>query len=823
MLTQSVQFDLGVAIRSLRRSPGFLAAAVVSLGLAIGAGIAGFTVLDAVRFRALPFPNADRLVLISEVPANGCPNVCDVNYKTLALLRAHEFSSIDALAGFTSGPKALGTGTDQLDVVTAIVSGTVFDMVGVRPERGRTFTADEDKLGATGTMVISHELFATYFNSDPSALGKSFMLSDEPFVLIGVMPPGFAFESRSQVWLAASRYLDPRTGTSLRSVNALARLKPDVTAARLAGELRTLEASANEGRPEKARITFAVTPLRDRYVNATRGNDVVFAAIVAAILAIGCANVASLILVRAMRHRRALAVRNALGASHGVLIRYLFIENLVLCIAGLVIGLALAAVSLEVLQSVAPIQSATRVAGMDYRLDARAFAFAVALSSIVAIVLSLAPVRILVRGDLQTTLREGAATTTLSRGGHRVQQTFVVIQTACAVALLVATGLMVKTIARLSSVTLGYDAQHVAYVTAVPVHSGRVESKYLPAADRLLADIAGIPGVEATALRMQVPFAVGKPRPAGVAAVRSDLQQATMTLDAGREIDAALQPRTAFGVSADYFKVLGIPVSAGRAFTNTDDASAPAVAIINEWAAKRWWPNENAVGRTFTVDTAPGVRAVVTVVGVVRDNLAGQGSILLAKAGPEVYRPFKQSHFWIANYYARTHGESGRIVEDAKKAVMRAIASNGRPQGGLLSAQVDGQLETVRTNATQIAGFAVVGLLLAITGLYGVLSYVVQQRTREIGIRGVLGAGRADILGMVLSEAMALSIVGIVVGLITAVGTMRLMQGLLYGTPTRDVAVYAVVSTIALVVALVASLGPARRAARVDPVIALRA
>ena len=339
MLTQSALFDLGVAIRSLRRSPGFLAAAVMSLGLAIGAGIAGFSVLDAVRFRALPFPNADRLVLISEVPANGCPNVCDVNYKTLALLRTHEFSSIDAFAGFTSGAKALGTGTDQLDVVAAIVSGTVFDMVGVRPELGRTFTADEDKLGASGTMVISHELFATYFNSDPSALGKSYMLSDEPFVLIGVMPPGFAFESRSQVWLAASRYLDPRTGTSLRSVNVLARLKPGVTAARLAGELRTLEAAANEGRPEKARITFAVTPLRDRYVNATRGNDVVFAAIVAAILAIGCANVASLILVARHAPSSSACGANALGASHGVLIRYLFIENLVLCIAGLVIGL----------------------------------------------------------------------------------------------------------------------------------------------------------------------------------------------------------------------------------------------------------------------------------------------------------------------------------------------------------------------------------------------------------------------------------------------------------------------------------------------------
>ena len=264
-------------------------------------------------------------------------------------------------------------------------------------------------------------------------------------------------------------------------------------------------------------------------------------------------------------------------------------------------------------------------------------------------------------------------------------------------------------------------------------------------------------------------------------------------------------------MSADYFKVLGIPVSSGRAFTNSDDASAPAVAIVNEWAARRWWPNENAVGRTFTVDTAPGIRAVVTVVGVVRDNLAGQGSILLAKVGPEVYRPFKQSHFWIATYYARTHGESGRIVEDAKKAVMRAIASNGRPQGGLLSAQVDGQLQTVRTNATQIAGFAVVGLLLAITGLYGVLSYVVQQRTREIGIRGVLGAGRADILGMVLSEAMALLSIarrrwahhG---------GAMRLMGACCTARRRADVAVYAAVSTIARGGASRASF-PARRAA----------
>jgi len=821
MLIQSIVRDLGIAARSLRRSPGFLIAAVISLGLAIGAAIAGFGVLDAVRFRALPFPNADRLVLISEVPAAGCPNVCDVNYKTLALMRAHTFSTIDALTAFTGGNKSLGTGIDQVNVTSAIVSGSIFDMLGVRPELGRTFSADEDKLGAPATMVISHVIWASYFNSDPAVIGKTFSLSDEPFTVIGVMPPGFDFESGMQVWLAASRYLDPRTGTSLRSVNVLARLRPGATAAQLAGELRTLEAAANEGRPAKNRTTFSVGPLRDRYVNATRGNDVVFAAIVLAILAIGCANVASLVLVRAMRHTRTLAVRSALGATRGVLVRYLFLENVVLCVAGLVIGIALAALALKGLQSVAPLQSATRVSGMEYRLDVRALGFAVLLTSLVATVLSLAPVRLFIGTDIQKTLREAAATTTVSRGGHRVQQGFVIVQTACAVALLIATGLMVKTIARLSSITLGYDARHVTSVIAVPVHSSRSEEKYLPAADRILADVAAIPGVEASALRMQVPFAVGR-RTTGVTVVRGDLEDATMTLDAGREIDQTLQPRNAFGINGDYFEAMDIPLVAGRTFSSSDDASAPAVAIINEWAAKRWWPNENAIGRTFTIDTAPGVRAVVTVVGVVKDNLAAQPSILLAKAGPEVYRPFKQSHFWVVNYYARSHGTTGRLLEDMKKTVMRDLVSDGQPRGNLLAAQVDGQLQTVRTNATEIAGFAVVGLLLAITGLYGVLSYVVQQRTREIGIRGVLGAGRGRILGMVLSQAMALSLTGVVVGIAAAVGSMRLMQGLLYGTPTRDLAVYAAVSAIALLVTLAASLIPAARAARVDPVIALR-
>jgi len=819
---QQLAFDAIVAARSLRRSPAFVVTSVLSLALAIGAGVAGFSVVDAVRFRALPFPNADRLVLISETPKGGCPNICTVHYKTLALLREHRFRSIDALAGFVEGPKAFGSRGEQFDVTAGIVSGTLFDMLGVKPVLGRRFAEDEDRLGAAPAMLISHDLWTTYFGGDSTILGKSYRLSEEPFTVIGVMPPGFSFETRSQLWLAASRYLDPRTGTSLRATNVLARLAPGSTMEQLTGELRTLEAAANVERSETARTTFTVVPLRDRYVTATRSHDVIFAAIVAAILVIGCANVASLVLVRATRHRRALAVRSALGAGRAMLLRYLVVENALLCLGGLMLGLLLAWWLLGALQSVTPLQGGARVSGMEYRLDARAVSFAVGLTLLMAMLLSIAPARLLFVTNLQRVLREGALAALGSRGANRTHQIFVIAQTACAVALLIATGLMLRTILRLSAIPLGYDAAHVVSMTVVPVHSARGREVYLPMTDRLLGDLAVIPGVEAATVRMQAPFAAPKSRAPGVAAVAADMDDAAMALDNGQLIPRALQPRTAFGVSAEYFRVLGIPLVAGRAFAATETESSPPVAIINEWAARRWWPKENAVGRTFSIDTMGGGRAVVTVVGVVRDNLAAESSVLLARSGPQVYRPFKQASFWIPTYFVRARVASAALVGTVQKAVMQVVPANGQARGGPLSTQVESQIATVRTNAVQIGAFALVGLLLAVTGLYGVLSYVVQQRTQEIGIRAVLGADRARLLGMVLLHAARLSLVGIGVGLIAATLLMRLFSELLYGTPTNDVLVYVGVCTLAFVVALVASYVPALRASRVDPAIALR-
>jgi putative ABC transport system permease protein len=486
----------------------------------------------------------------------------------------------------------------------------------------------------------------------------------------------------------------------------------------------------------------------------------------------------------------------------------------------LILGVLIAWWSLTALRSVASLQ-ATRAAGMEYRLDMRVLVFAILLTALTALVLSIAPARLLMPKDLQRALREGG-TATGTRVGNRTHQAFVITQTACAVALLIATGLMARTIARVSGITLGYDAEHAVSLTVVPVHSARRKEVYLPITDRVLAEISATRGVDAAAVRMQVPFAAARPLAPGAIVVARDMDEAAMTLDDGRPVDLALQPRSAFGVSVDYFTALGIPLIAGRTFTASENESSAPVAVINEWAARHWWPGENAVGHTFSIDTAPGARAAVTVVGVVRDNLATEGSVLLAKQGPQVYRPYKQSSFWIATYFIRSRVTSPVLIAAVQRTVMRLVPANGQARGRPLSQQVDAQIQTVRTNATQIGGLAIVGLLLAVTGLYGVLSYVVQQRTQEIGIRAVLGADRTRLLAMVLGQGTRLALAGIVVGVLTAAVSMRLLKGLLYGTATSDVPVYAGVCGFALLVAFLASYLPARRASRIDPAIALR-
>ena len=794
---------------------------MVSLALAIGAAAAAFGVLDAVRFRALPFKDGDRLVLLSELPVSDAPGspgasgecraACEVSYETYAnLLAAEHFNTLEAIAAFTTGGKALRTDAEPILVFGGVVSPNLFGLLGAAPMLGRALSADDNRLGAPPVVVLSHELWSEHLGQDPAILGKPVKLSDTWYTVIGVMPPGFNHEVRSQFWLPVVPVLDPSTKPSIRSVTVIGRLAPGATLAQARAELATIDPARLQRATQGASVPMrvAVAPLRDRYAASTGAHDLIFAAVVACVLLIACANLANLALVRTLHQQREFAVRSALGALPGRLMQGLFVQYGLVVAVATVLGLGFAWWFLGVLRSLEVLQS-LRPSGMEYRLDGRVAVFAALLAAGIGAGLSLIAARVAARADVQRVLRDAAPTATAGRWGSRAQQIFVVAQIACAVVLLTGGGLMARTVLRLSQLDLGFETARVLQGTPSYPHPWRVKEKYLPVTRQILLELGQLPGAELVSLRASTPLG-----PRGASPELTLEGQAAF-------LPRGLVPAAAFSVSPGYFRGSGIRVLAGRAFSDQDLETTPPVAVINEWAARHWWPGQDAVGRTFRVDTLPGQSVLITVVGVVRDNKAAQPNLLLAEDGPEIYRPYEQAASAFPTFLVRAAGNPGPLLRPVREALARLVPD--RPlDAQLLSQLVDDQLGQVRLTALQIMAFALVGLGLALVGIYGVLSYSVGRRAREIGIRGALGASRGAITAMILGQAAGLTLIGLVIGLAAATAATRLLGGMLYGTSPTDPTVYVAVALAVGLVSLLASYLPARRAARVDPVIALR-
>jgi predicted permease len=812
-----LRHDLRLAARSLSRSPVFVITTVLSLALGIGASAAAFSVLDAVRFRELPFPSGDRLVVIQEVPAalNGasaaCPIGCNPSYETFAqVLREHSFHSLEAVAGFTSGVKGLVLGEEIAPILGGVVSPNVFGLLNARPSVGRTFTAEDDRLGAAPVVVLGYALWTGRFAQDPAIRGKVVKLSDTKYTVIGIMPAGFEFEAGSQFWLPVVPTLDPSTRPSIRTLTVVGRLAPRATIATLRAELSTIAPAVQvtaRGQPVSTKLVAA--PLRERYVASTQSHDVIFAGVVACVLLIAVANVATLLLVRTMQQERELAVRTALGGGLGNLTSFLVAQQAMLVAAGAALGIVLASWLLRGLRSLAVLDS-IRPLGMEYRIDGSVAAFAVVLALAVALVLGLVPLRIIRTMDVQRVLRES---TTGGVGGRHglAQRSFVVAETACAVVLLVGAALMATTVFRLTRMDVGFDAARLVQGTPSFPHSWRVKETYLPVAKRLLADLGTLPGAASAAMRASIRLGTrGAPGAVRLAGESSPLP-------------ATLTPTAVVAVSPAYFATAGIRLAAGREFDDADREATTPVAIVNEWAARRWWPGARAVGQTFRVDSAPGAGVTLTVVGVVRDNKAAQPNVLLAADGPEVYRPYDQAPSAFPTYLVRTTAGLApqALLRPARQALVRAVPD--RPVfTTLVAEEVARQLAGVRTNALQILGFALIGLVLALIGVHGVLAYTVSRRTREIGIRGALGASRGAIRVMVLRDALLLVAAGVTIGLPVAALAAPFIRELLHGTSASDPSVYVAVAAVVLGASFVASWIPAMRASRVDPITALR-
>lgn len=798
-------------LRTLARSPGYVLATVASLALGIGASVAAFGVIDAIRLRTLPFPSADRLLVLSEVPRSspGGPNCaleCDVSYETFSQrLSNRSFQTLDAVAGFTSGGKVWMSNGEPVPVSGGVVSPNVFSLMRATPFLGRTLKAEDNQLGVGLVTVLSHAMWSNLLGADSGVVGKAIKLSDSQYTVVGVMPPGFDFEAGSQFWLPAVPTLDPSTRPSIKSLTVLGRLAPGRTLSEARAELAAVELPTQSGGGGRVEMTLEARAVRERYTTAAQSHDVIFAVMVGCLMLLGCANLANLSLVRALDRRREFALRATLGASRRRLALDVVGQHAVLVVTSTLLGLVVAQWLFAVLGRTAAL-AALRPSGMTFQLDARAMAFASLLSLVVGAVLSIAPVRVATAPAAGLMLRDE-----LAAGVHKnwAQQGFVVAQIAAAFALLCAGGLLAHSALQIARVPLGFDPTRVVEGSPSYPHPWRVREKYMPVTQGILDQLAVLPGAQEVGLRAQLPL-------------RGAAGGAEVSVDGAAPLAPTLVPRVATSVSPKYFDALGIRLRRGRVFGGSDVAGGVPVAIVNEWAAAKWWPNTDPIGHTVRVDSASGVGVALTIVGVVANNRAAQPRMLFAESGPELYRPYVQAPSAFPSFVVRSEGDPAGLLRPVRDVFVRSVPD--RPLFATLTSNIVGdQLAGVRSNASQAMWIAAIGMVMALIGVYSMVAYSVRRRTREIGIRCAVGASKHDLARLILGDVVLLVLVGLAIGVPVARATSGVLATLLHGTSPTQLSVFALVAVGVLALALAGAAWPFAKALRADPVEALRA
>jgi predicted permease len=796
--------DLRQAFRGLVKSPGFSSLVIVVLAIGIGATTAIFSIVDGVLLKPLPFANPHQLVSV-ETTTRGEPD--DTSYPDFLDWHAQS-SSFDGLAVYANmGATLTGIG-EATELPSAVVSPELLSMLGVRPVRGRVFTAEDDKPGAARTVVIAESMWEKHFSRAADIIGRPVTLAGDPFTVVGVMPASFTFpfngEDVPQLWMPmrASRFsanwAEQRNASFLHGIG---RLKADATIASAQADLSTIAGRLAAQYPRNQSRGILVRPYKDTLVKDYRLGLVVLLSAVTAVLLIACANIANLLLARGSGRRREIAIRTTLGASRGRIIRQLLAEALVLACAGGAAGIVLALWGVELLVSLSPLQIPRLQA---VHVDRGALLFTAAISIATGVLSGLVPAFQMSRANPGESLKDG------ERGGSgaagaRTRQTLVVAEMAVSIVLLVAAGLLLRSLITLQRVNPGFVTAR-----ALSMQVGLPPARY-PDMDamrrfyrRLRDETRALPGVSAAAISTTMPLS------------GSDIGVG-FTIEGRPSDPAARTSAQYFGISPEYFSTMGIPLLRGRGFTDRDTADAPDVIVINDTLAAKYWPNEDALGKRMTIGyNKTGPREIVGIVGTVKRGK------LADPAESQMYTPFEQTPWPFLAAVVRTTG-----APESAAASMRALLARLDPlqaPGELktLDEYVSRSVATPRFTASLVGGFALFALLLAGFGLFSVMAYSVAQRRREIGIRMALGARAADVRTLVVSQAVRMGVAGSVIGLVGAVAATRVLNSLLFGVTATDPLTFGGVCAMLFAVLLLAAYLPARRATRVDPMIALR-
>jgi putative ABC transport system permease protein len=816
---QTLLQDLRYGLRILWKSPGFTAVAVLTLALAIGANTAIFSIVNGILLRPLPFTNPEQLISIGGFDTRRAPVIPNesVSYPNFADVRARNHSFTDVAAYQDNEYTMTGAGP-SLHVNTEIVSANLFHLLGTQPTLGRGFLATEDEPGHL-VAVLSDAFWQRHFNADPAVIGRPVNLNGRAFTVVGVMPAGFQFPVRAQardIWLTFSRMAtadDPKDTpiTAMRgndSLSVIARVKSGVTIAQANEDLSLIaHALATEYPTSNSYAGIAARSELEDLVGDTRTPLLVLFGAVGLVLLIACANVANLLLARASGREREIAIRAALGASQGRVIRQLIAESLALSLTGAALGIAAASSSLAAILRLYP---SNLPRAQEVSIDYRVLLFTVGLAIVTGIIFGLVPALQVSKPNLSEAMREGGRSSTAGRGHNRLRSGLVIAETALGVTLLIGAGLLIRSFNRLSHANLGFNPGHLltaSFDLSETRYNADQQDRFV---QELFVRIRALPGVASAAGAIPLPLG-------------DDHFNISFNL-LDHPVPKANEPSSGFYVVAPgFFETMQIPLVRGRTFDGRDQRNSAPVMVVTQEFAKKYFPNEDPIGRRVRIGAGEGIarasykiREIVGVVGDIRN------SDLVKPPAAAYYIPLPQLMWGPPTLTIRTQGDPNAVTSEIRK-----ILTSMDPDAPLYGVRTMEDylaldLGRARFQTVLLSLFAGIALLLTAVGLYGVMWYTVAQRTSEIGVRMALGADKKDVLSMILGRSFSMTGLGLLLGIIGAFALTRLLSSLLYEVKPTDPLTFVAVAVVLGAVSLVASYVPASHAARVDPMVALR-